>query len=153
MKLIDMSENNDLSKNEATKLLWEEYQLRYTNWWSMFNRFSLAILTITVIPYVKPDILKPLGMLIIAFPAISLLLTMVCTWLLGAEYQRLDMVRQKYDTLLTEKYQPVRLPTKTWLQRLLAKRIGTQIVLLFWAGFMLVSIANLFMLIMLKINP
>ena len=147
-----MSVNNQLNKNEAIKLLWDEYNLRYTNYWSMFNRFALAILTITVIPYIKPDIVKTLGMLIIVFPIISFLLTLACAWLLGAEYQRLDMVRIKYDELLTEKYQPVKLPTKTLLQQLLAKRIGTRIVLLFLIGFTLISVANFIILIYFKIN-
>jgi hypothetical protein len=140
-------------KEEAIKLLWDEYKLRYRNYWSIFNRFSLAILTITVIPYVKPDIVKPLGKLIIAFPFVSFFLALACSWLLGAEYQRLDMVRIKYDELITEKYQPVKLPTETFIQRLLAKRIGTRIALMFLIGFTLISIVNFILLFYIKINP
>jgi hypothetical protein len=53
---------------------------------------------------VKPDVVKPLGKLVLVFPVVGILLSLACCWFLGAEYQRLRMVRQKYDELLTERY-------------------------------------------------
>jgi hypothetical protein len=142
-----MSDNIKIKMEDAIKLLWEEYKLRYSNYWGSFNRYSLAILTITVIPYIKPDNVKPLEELVIAFPVIAILLTIICSWLLGAEYQRLDMVRKKYDNLLTKKYRPVRLPKKTFIERLFAKRIGTRTTLVFFFGFLLISLINFFVLL------
>lgn len=148
-----MNESNELNRHEVLKLLWNEYKLRYANYWGLFNRFSLAVLTVTVIPYIKPDIVEPLGKLIIIFPVISFVLTLVCTWLLGAEYQRMNMVRLRYDDLLTKRYKPVKLPTQTFIQKLLAKRIGTKMVLIFLIGFSLISIVNFLLLVYGTIKP
>ena len=77
--------------------LWEEVKVRQEHYWSSFNRFALAIITINVVPYVKPELGGQLGLIVVAFPATSILISLVCTWFLGSEYQRLRMVRNAYD--------------------------------------------------------
>ena len=42
--------------------LWEEVKVRQEHYWSRFNRFALAIITINVVPYVKPELGGQLGL-------------------------------------------------------------------------------------------
>jgi hypothetical protein len=131
---------------EATKLLWEEYKLRQTHYWSSFNRYALSVITISVIPYVKPDVVKPLDELVLVFPVVGILLSLACCWLLGAEYQRLRMVRQKYDELLTKRFQPTRMPQDGLWDRLVAHRIGKFTSLVFGLGLSIFEVVNALLL-------
>ena len=131
-----------MERKDILSFLWDEYQLRQQHYWSTFNRFGLAIVTINIVPYVKPDILAPLGSLALVFPFTSLVLSIVSTWLLGAEYQRLRMVRQKYDELLGEDGKIPRMPLKTWRDRRVATPIGSLIAIMFGLGFTAFSLLN-----------
>ena len=138
------------SWTEATKLLWEEYKLRQTHYWSSFNRYALAVITISVIPYVKLDIVQPLGKMVLVFPVIGVLLSLACCWVLGAEYQRLRMVRQKYDELLTKRYEPPRMPQDGKWDRLVAHRIGKVTSLTFGFGLSVFEVVNALLLFKLS---
>ncbi len=140
------------SEEQVLQALWDEYELRQTHYWSSFNRFALAILTVSVIPYVKPDLASMLGKLVAVFPVVSLLISLASSWLLGAEYQRLRMVRQKYDELLGSKYQIPRMPRDTVWERLVALRIGTATSVMFGIGFVLLSLINLIVLLAIPLG-
>ena len=137
-----------MNDEDVVKLLWQEYELRQTNYWNYFNRFSLAIVTISIIPYVKPDIVNTLGKIIIVFPIASFLIALLATWLLGAEYQRMHMVRLKYEELLgaNPNHQIPRMPTDTLWQKIEAFRIGSVLSLIFGFGFTLLSVVNFLVL-------
>ena len=141
-----------MKDDEAIKLLWEEYKLRQTHYWSSFNRFALSILTISVIPYIKPDIVKPLGKVIVVFPIVAFILSIGCTWLLSAEYQRLRMVREKYDELLTPEFQPSPMPRETFWEKIVEKRIGITTSLMFGLGFTFLSLINTIVLLYIPIG-
>ena len=147
-----MAENDDIKKEDAIKLLWDEYKMRYTNFWGLFNRFSLVILTISVVPYIKADVVKPLDEMILLFPIMAIFLTIACAWLLGAEYWRLDMVRRRYDKLVPKEYQREDLPQTNWWEKQFAKRIGTRMVIIFLVGFIVITAIN-FALIFYKKYP
>jgi hypothetical protein len=144
---IPQENSNKLSKENILKLHLEEYKLRYANFWGIINRFGFAILIISIIPYIKPDIISYLKKIVIIFPIISLLLTIACAWLLAAEYQRQRMLYKRYIYLLTRRNRPIKMPRKTRIQRLISKPIGPTIIIVFLTGFTLISIANFFILL------
>lgn len=141
---------NQLQPADATRLLWDEYKLRQTHYWGSFNRYALTIITISVIPYIKPDLVEPLGMMVLVFPAVGLMLSLACCWLLGAEYQRLRMVRERYDELLTDQFQPPRMPIEGLWNRLVAQRIGNVTSLMFGLGLSLFEVVNSLLLLKLR---
>ena len=101
-----------------------------------------AEVPVNVVPYVKPDILTPLGGFVLVFPFTALVLSIVGTWLLGAEYQRLRMVYQKYYKLLREECEIPRMPLGTWWERRVAQRIGSAVSIMFGVGFSAFSFAS-----------
>ena len=131
-----------MDNKDILSFLWDEFQLRQRHYWRSFNRFGLAIVAINVVPYVKPDILAPLGSFVLIFPFTSLVLSIVSTWLLAAEYQRLRMVYQKYDELLSEECKIPRMPLTTWWERRVAEHIGSSISILFGVGFSAFSLVS-----------
>ncbi|MEA3224395.1 MAG: hypothetical protein U9Q07_00475, partial [Planctomycetota bacterium] len=100
-----------------------------------------------IIPYVKPDIVDILGGLVVVFPFSTFLIALLATWLLGAEYQRMSMIRMKYDELLGPTYEIPRMPNETRRQKIVAFRIGSILSLLFGIGFTLLSLVNLAVLL------
>ncbi len=141
-----------MDQEQAANLLFDEYKTLREHFWSSLNRYGLAILTVSAIPYVQPSIAKPLGKLIAFFPVAAFLLSLASTWLLGAEYQRLRMVRERYLELLTSQYEPPKMPRDTWWQRLVAHRIGTTTSVIFGLGFTILSIINLVVLLTIGIG-
>lgn len=125
---------------DAAKLYWEEYKLRQTHYWSSFNKFMLAVITIDVIPFVRPEIRTQLGNLTYFFPGIAVAVSLACMWLLGAEYQRLQSVRRKYDDLLGPENQRGPLETEGTWNELTEKPIGRVTSLGFGLGLIALSV-------------
>ncbi len=132
-----------MEEKDILACLWQEVKLRQEHYWSSFNRFALAIITINIVPYLKPELGDQLGRLIAVLPATSVLISLVCTWLLGSEYQRLRMVRNAYDDRVNRICSIPRMPLDTWLERLVARRIGSWTSVLFGIGFTALSLANI----------
>src|SRR5262245_33044349 len=114
-------------EKEAIKYIWDDFKMRQAHCWATFNRNALAIITILIVPYLKPDIMKPLGRAVLIFPIVGLILSLVSTWLLGAEYQRLRAVKELYERLLTDKY-ALKYLNETKIQCCFGWRIGTAMV-------------------------
>ena len=89
-----------VATTEGLKILWEEYKLRQTHYWASFNRFALAVITVSTIPYIKPDLVNVLGKRVFFFPIVSCGITVVCSWILAAEYYRLRLVKTEYDCIM-----------------------------------------------------
>ena len=111
------SKNTTLDHNATAQMLWDEYKLRQTHYWSSFNRFSLAIITITVIPYVKTEIVGQLENMIYLFPIVAIFITWFCSWLLWAEYQRLSGVRKQIDALLPKAWERPKFPVDSVIEK------------------------------------
>lgn len=136
-----------MDEKDILSRLWEEIKLRQEHYWSSFNRFALVIITINIVPYLRPELVGQLGHLILAFPITSLLISSVCTWLLGAEYQRLRMVRNAYDERIQRLCEIPRMPRRTVWDRIVAKRIGSATSVLWGIGFIALSLINLVILL------
>ena len=59
---------NEIKLIEALNLHWDNYKMRQAHYWQSLNRFTLAIITLWAVPYVKPDLFNSLGKLILFFP-------------------------------------------------------------------------------------
>ena len=122
--------------------LWDDLKFRQSHYWSSFNRFSLAIILINISPYIRPEVAEPLGKMIFAFPMTALLLSIICTWYLGAEYQRLRMLREAYERILQYGDIVPRMPKNGIWNKLVSLRMGATTSVTFGAGFSIVSIIN-----------
>jgi hypothetical protein len=132
-----------MDEKDVLSFLWKEYEVRQRHYWSVFERFSLAIVAINIAPYVNSD-LRCLGKIILLFPCAAFLLTLLSSWLLGAEYQRLRMVYKAYEEKLPAKIP--RMPLGTWLERLVAKPIGSKIAGFFGIGLSAFSLLSVYVL-------
>lgn len=133
-----------MNKQEILRFLWEEIKLRQEQYWSSFNKFGLVIITTSFAPYLWPNIANEYGNSVLIFPVASLVLTFVCTWYLGAEYQRLSMVRKAYEDLLFKECKIPRMPRNSLWEKLVAVRIGSTTSIIWGICFIAVSIFNLF---------
>ncbi|MCB1937305.1 MAG: hypothetical protein KDF59_15345 [Nitrosomonas sp.] len=107
--------------------LWKDLQFRQSHYWDSFNRFSFVIILINISPYIRPEIAEPLGKMIFAFPISALLLSVICTWYLGAEYQRLAMIRKAYQELLNYNDLVPRMPEDGVWNKLVSLEMGRTI--------------------------
>lgn len=130
-----------LDDKEAAKLLWDEWKYRHSIFWNSLYRWGIAVVTISLVPYVKTDIIETLGLLVLAFPVVSALFSIVAAWHLAAEYYRLQLVRRRYLELLAP-YTPYA-ATKT----LLAWSIGSAVTYVFLYGLTSLSLINAYLLL------
>jgi hypothetical protein len=149
-KKIEDTTTPKLEPREAIHYLWEEYKMRQAHYWASFNRFALAIITVLVIPYIKPENVESFGRSILFLPIFGLILSLTSTWLLGAEYQRLRSAKDRYVDLLAEDYKPKYPVAKNLLQRIYFTIFGLPIgyitVSMFGFGLSALSIADYFLL-------
>jgi len=130
----------------ALKLLWEEVKYRHDTYWNSFFKWGSAIIIVSIIPWIKPELITQLGKLIIVFPVIAFLLSIFAAWHLLSEYARLLKVMQKY-RLVQGPYQPKQISgsdlilPKFWMQP-----IGVVVVLTMLLGITFLSIINVILL-------
>ena len=122
-------------------LLWDEFKFRQSHWWSIANKFGLAIIATLLLPYVQPAILERLGRATLILPAFGLAFSLAATWILGAEYQRVRAVRAKL-AALTPDDMKLDFPSVTWYERLFGRSIGHATTLIFLMGFTFLCIAD-----------
>jgi hypothetical protein len=134
---------------DGIKILWEDYKMRQAHYWNSLSRFTLAVITLWVLPYVRPDIVKALGLFVLIFPAIAFLLSVASTWLLGAEYQRLRAVKQRLDSLANGMF-TLDYPTERWCHRCFSTSIGFVTTWLFGISSCVLSLIDGAMLLFVR---
>lgn len=138
-----------MDRNDTLNHLWEEIKFRQEHYWSSFNKFGLVNITVMVIPFIRPEIVELLGKAVIIFPSISLILSCICMWYLAAEYQRLRMVRRKYEEILSEDCMIPRMPRETRWERMIAARIGSRTSTIWGFSFIFASVSTIIILVLL----
>lgn len=142
-----------MEQKQAIQLLWEEWKYRHDLFWKLLFRWAGAVIVLWVIPFLKPEIFKFRAWVALIFPAAAFILSLFSAWILGAEQGRFSMVNKKYDELRVE-FLPPRMPRKTRLDRLFARRIGAGIVLLYGFGFAALSVVvGYFLWLSIKLTP
>jgi hypothetical protein len=75
--------------------IWREWEYRHRSLWAAYWRWGGLLVAISLVPYVKPDVLEPLGKAAMVFPVVTFGGTLLATILLGAEYSRVAAVSQE----------------------------------------------------------
>lgn len=92
--------NND-EKLEKLKLIWDEYKYRHQHCWKLIFQTTAAVVAVSVIPYINTstDLVKKLGYLMVALPALGFALTVFSMFRMHKELGLLDTIREKYREL------------------------------------------------------
>lgn len=130
---------------EMVKLYWEEFKYRHENYWKLFFQFSYAIIFLLVVPYVYPEKIVAIKRYVVLFPICGIFLSLVAAWILGAEYKRIGVTHEKMTQLKSEEYKPIKFAYDKW-DKILKVKIGHVVTATFLVGFLLLSIANLWIL-------
>ena len=128
-----------MDEKQAIDLLWDEWKYRHELFWKSLFRWGGAVITLWIIPFLKPEVFKPYPIVSLLFPAMGFLLSLFSAWLLGAEQRRFAMVNQKYHELRGA-FLPPRVPRLTRLDRLYALPIGAKVVPLYALLFGVLSV-------------
>ncbi|MCP4372316.1 MAG: hypothetical protein GY797_30060 [Deltaproteobacteria bacterium] len=127
--------------NKSLELLWDDFKFRQTHWWSIANRFALAIIAVLILPFAHPKILTELGRATIILPAFGFVFSLAATWILGAEYQRVKAVRSRFIELAPEDIK-LKYPDSKWYERLFGQSIGYISAMIFLIGFTSLSVID-----------
>jgi hypothetical protein len=141
------------SGGESDKLIdvtWQHYTYRHELFWKSLYRWGSAVIAISIVPYVKPEILSSLGKAIFIFPVLAFLLGWIAAWHLGAEYWRFKCVDDKLREVLGEGFPRFSQPNP---RKIFAISIGRTAVFLFALGTTFLSILNSIILGFLWISP
>jgi hypothetical protein len=57
--------------------IWDEYKYRHDLCWRLVFQLTTAVVIISVVPYIKPDVAKQLGSIIAVLPIIGIALTLL----------------------------------------------------------------------------
>jgi hypothetical protein len=108
---------------EACKLLLDEWKWRHQHCWTVLRQYGLAAVTVSIAPYLKPDLITSLGKAVLLFPALAWMLIMFATWLFAAEYIRCKAVETQYYVLLGDA-RPPDLGVMRWRNTVVNSQIG-----------------------------
>ena len=85
---------------EGAKVLLDEWKWRQDHCWTSLRQYSIAAVTVSIVPYVKSDLIASLGRFAFLFPILGWLIFFLATWLFASEYVRSKPVEIRYRQLL-----------------------------------------------------
>jgi hypothetical protein len=130
-----------MENEKAAALLWDEWKYRHDLFWRSLYRYAGSVITLWIIPFLKPEVFKPFPAATLLFPVLALFLSVFSAWLLGAEQRRFAMVNAKYDELRQE-FLPPRMPKEGLVDKLFAARVGAYVVLFYVLSLAIGSIVD-----------
>jgi len=92
-QLQDTKESSELAE---ARFLWDEYRYRHEHCWNLVFKITAAVVAILIIPYIKPDITRSLGMLILALPSTAIGLVLFSYFRLDRELDVLAKVKKAH---------------------------------------------------------
>lgn len=152
-----VADTEQLVDVEIATLLLDEWKWRHQHCWKSLQRYCLAALTITLIPYVwllresttLPEPIPPFktsfGSLVLVFPFASLILAQAAIWLFASEYIRCRSVEAMYNTILGT-YSPNVVSKTTTLS--MKKGVGQLTVIIVGALSALLTFGNICVLVL-----
>lgn len=149
----DADLKNQVSEEKILDLLWDEFKMRQQHYWRSLSLFAVAIITLWIFPLLQHEVFRTIGRLILIFPVISFLVSILGGWLLGAEYQRMRPVKDEYDKRMLEQGfdRKTNYPYAKWPQKAFKPKIGNVITFVFLVALSLLSI--LVFILFLYIDP
>jgi hypothetical protein len=137
---------------EGAKLLWEEWSYRHELFWRSLYRWGGATVAVSIVPYVNPDLIKDLGVVVLVFPFLSFSISIFAAWHLSAEYARLTKVTEKLREV-QGRYAPQPIDTENLIIRLILRlKIGWVVPISFIVVAIPLSVLNAILLISLLIR-
>jgi hypothetical protein len=132
---------------DGAKVLLDEWKFRHQHSWTSLRQYFIAAVTISIVPYVKPDLIPTLGSTVLLFPLVGWLISVGAILLFAAEYVRCYDAEVQYHWLLGDTL-PDQKATRSF-KTLAFRSIGqTTIAVLFVMSWML-SVGNAIVLIRL----
>jgi hypothetical protein len=90
---------NSMEEKDALELLWAEYKYRHTHIWGTTYKITAAIIAVSVVPYIKTEIMAKLGIFMIMLPIVALGLAVLGFYRIRGELKLFDKIKQKYREL------------------------------------------------------
>jgi hypothetical protein len=69
-----------IDEEQAIQLLWEEWKYRHDLFWRLLFRWAGAVITLWIIPFIKPEVFKPFPRTALLFPVVALFVTVFSAW-------------------------------------------------------------------------
>jgi hypothetical protein len=110
--LLELGPRSDsLALDQAVELIWEWRRYRNEVFWSSMYRWGAAVLALTILPYLLPDIIAKLGPAVFVFPALASFLAVFAAYVMIVQYMLYKLADRKYRSLLGP-YNPGDIPDK-----------------------------------------
>ncbi len=126
----------DITLEEA-QFLWDEYKYRHELCWKLIFQVTTAVVAILVIPYIRLDITKSVGLWILALPCLAIILVVFAKSRLTRELEILAKIRTAHRERQGQKHHIA------WT----SDGHFTRDVTRYLIGLILVSIADIFALV------
>lgn len=84
---------------ELDKLVWDEYKYRHELCWSLTFKITIAVATLSIIPYLDKSIKEQAGPIAFLTTFIAIFLGVIGVNRLNSELKHLDKVRKRHRTL------------------------------------------------------
>jgi hypothetical protein len=130
---------------DACRLLLDEWKWKHQHCWTVLRQYGLAAVTVSIVPYVKPDLITDLGKPVVLFPALAWTLVLFASWLFAGEYIRCKAVETQYYLLLGVA-RPSDIGMICWRNTFIGQPIGLTTLYLFTLGGGVLSIVNAYVL-------
>lgn len=111
------SKENEITVGEALNSLWEWRKYRNQAFWKAFYVFGALAIALSLIPYLFPDLIQKLGLVILVFPLMACLLSLFATYIIAVLYKLYKQVDKRYWNLLG-RFKPEDIPNTKLINRL-----------------------------------
>jgi len=137
-------DKHTIDSKVAVNLLWQEWKYRHDLLWKMLFRWAGAVVTLWIIPFLKPEVFNPFPLVALAFPIIALVLSILSAWHLAGEQYRFNLVNAKYRELRGH-YAPK--AGEAFRDKFFAIPIGAAMVWVYGVAFALISALDIYLLL------
>ena len=128
---------------DKAKVLLDAWKFRQAHCWTSLQRYSIAAVAVSIVPYVKPDLVTQLGPAIFVFPGLGLIIGLATVWLFGAEYVRCYPVHNAFLQHVDEA--DLGKPHQVGWKKVFDHSIGWNTVKALLLGFLILGIGNFFL--------
>jgi hypothetical protein len=125
---------------DGAKVLLDEWKFRHQHSWTSLRQYAIAAVTVSIVPYVKTDLIPNLGRTVLLFPFVGWLIFVAAILLFAAEYVRCYDAEVQYYWLLGSDL-PEQKATQTF-KELFFRSIGQMTISVLLVMTWMLSIAN-----------
>lgn len=155
--LAEIIQNKEYNMNDNTlemiRLYYDEFKYRHEHFWNLFFKFAYAILFFITLPFfTKVEGLKAESFNVVLdgysyiFPVIACVLSLLATFILLSEYERLSLTIEKCNQLKDECYKPIKMSDKG-IKTIFKIKIGIMLPVIFLISMFAIAGIELFILI------